>query len=143
VIVRTWRGWVRTEDAANYVVYIDETGLREYREAPGNLAAFVLRRDLEDGRTEFVAVSFWESMDAIRPFAGDDVTAAVSYPDDEHEQLFVDREDTVTHFDVASAAAAAEWAASLPLRTVRMAPRAFAPCLLADVTRDVGASGRC
>jgi hypothetical protein len=39
VIVRTWRGWVRTEDAAAYIAYIDETGMREYRETPGNLAA--------------------------------------------------------------------------------------------------------
>jgi len=112
VIVRTWRGWVRTEDAANYVTYIDETGMREYRETPGNLAAFMLRRDLDDGRTEFVTVSFWESMDAIRAFAGDDVTASVYYPDD--ERFLVDREETVTHFDVASAAAASEWSASLP-----------------------------
>ena len=39
MIVRTWRGWVRSEDAAGYVTYIDETGMREYRETPGNLAA--------------------------------------------------------------------------------------------------------
>jgi heme-degrading monooxygenase HmoA len=112
MIVRTWRGWVRTEDAANYVTYIDETGLGGYRETPGNLAAFMLRRDLDDGRTEFVTVSFWESMDAIGAFAGDDVTAAVFYPND--ERFLVDRENTVTHFDVAAAAAAPEWSASLP-----------------------------
>jgi heme-degrading monooxygenase HmoA len=71
----------------------------------------MLRRDLDDGRTEMVTVSFWETMDAIRAFAGDDVTAAVYYPED--ERFLVDREDTVTHFDVVSAAAGAEWAASL------------------------------
>jgi heme-degrading monooxygenase HmoA len=112
MIVRTWRGWVRTEDAANYVTYIDETGMREYRETPGNLAAFMLRRDLDDGRTEFITVSFWESMDAIRAFAGEDAAAAVYYPDD--ERFLVDREDTVTHVEVTSAVAAAEWAGSLP-----------------------------
>jgi heme-degrading monooxygenase HmoA len=107
-------GWVRTEDAANHVTYIDQTGMREYSETPGNLAAIMLHRDLDDGRTEFVTMSFWESMDAIRAFAGDDVTAAVYYPDD--ERFLVDRENTVTHFDVASAAAAEERAASLPSR---------------------------
>jgi heme-degrading monooxygenase HmoA len=112
VIVRVWRGWVRTEDAARYVDYIEATGMREYRATSGNLAAFMLQRDLDGGRTEFVTMSFWESMDAIRAFAGDDVTAAVYYPED--ERFLVDREDTVTHFDVASAAAAAQWAAALP-----------------------------
>jgi hypothetical protein len=57
-------------------------------------------------------MSFWESMETIRAFAGDHVTAAAHYPDD--ERFLVDRENTVTHFDVASAAAAEEWAASLP-----------------------------
>ena len=57
-------------------------------------------------------MSFWESMDAIREFAGDDFTAAVYYPED--ERFLVDREDTVIDFEVASAAAAAQWAASLP-----------------------------
>ncbi len=111
MIVRTWRGWVRAEDAAAYVTYIDETGMREYRETPGNLAAFMLRRDLDDARTEFVTISFWESMDSIRAFAGDNVEQAVYYPED--EQFLVDKEDFVTHFEVASAAAAADWASAL------------------------------
>jgi hypothetical protein len=98
-------------DVANYVTYIDETGMREYRETPGNLAVHVALRPR--GRSYGVRHGeLWGSMDAIRAFSGDDVTAAVCYPED--ERFLVDREDTVTHFDVASAAAAAEWSASLP-----------------------------
>ncbi len=111
MILRTWRGWVLRDDAERYIAYIDETGMREYRETPGNFAAFMLRRDLDDGRTEVVTISFWESMEAIRAFAGDDVDMAVYYPDD--EQFLVAKEDHVTHFEVASAAAAAEWVEAL------------------------------
>jgi heme-degrading monooxygenase HmoA len=102
MIARIWRGWVRTEDRAAYVDYIERTGLAEYRGTPGNEGAWMLARDLEDGRTEIVTLSFWASRDAIRGFAGDDIERAVYYPED--ERYLVDREMTVTHFEVVAGA---------------------------------------
>ena len=102
MIARIWRGWVRTQDRAAYVEYIERTGLAEYRSTPGNEGAWMLARDLDDGRTEIVTLSFWASRDAIRGFAGDDIEQAVFYPDD--ERFLVDRETTVTHFDVVAGA---------------------------------------
>jgi heme-degrading monooxygenase HmoA len=98
MIARIWRGWVRTEDRAAYVEYIDRTGMAEYRGTPGNRGAWMLARDLGDGRTEIETLSFWTSRDAIRGFAGDDIEHAVFYPEDEH--YLVDRETTVTHFEI-------------------------------------------
>jgi heme-degrading monooxygenase HmoA len=98
VIARIWRGWVRTEDRAAYVEYIERTGMAEYRGTPGNQGAWMLARDLDDGRTEIVTLSFWASRDAIRGFAGDDIEQAVFYPED--ERYLVDRETTVTHYEV-------------------------------------------
>jgi hypothetical protein len=97
-----WRGWVRTADRAAYVDYIESTGMAEYRATPGNQGAWMLARDLGDGRTEIVTLSFWVSRDAIRGFAGDDIEQAVFYPED--ERFLVDRETTVTHFDVVAGA---------------------------------------
>jgi heme-degrading monooxygenase HmoA len=97
-----WRGWVRTADRAAYVDYIESTGMAEYRATPGNQGAWMLARDLGDGRTEIVTLSFWASRDAIRGFAGDDIEQAVFYPED--ERFLVDRETTVTHFDVVAGA---------------------------------------
>jgi hypothetical protein len=34
---RTWRGWVRAEQAAAYVEYITRTGLSACKKTPGNL----------------------------------------------------------------------------------------------------------
>ena len=98
MIARVWRGWVRTEDRDAYVAYIQETGIAHYRSTPGNLAAHMLTRDLDDGRTEVVTLSFWTSLDAVRGFAGDDVEVARFYPED--DRYLVDREVTVTHFEV-------------------------------------------
>jgi heme-degrading monooxygenase HmoA len=98
MIARTWRGWVRTEDRTAYVDYIERTGMAQYRDTPGNQGAWMLARDLGDGRTEIVTLSFWTSRAAIRGFAGDDIERAVFYPED--DRYLVARETTVTHYDV-------------------------------------------
>jgi hypothetical protein len=98
VIARIWRGWVRAEDRDAYVSYIDDTGIAHYRRTPGNLGAWMLTRDLGDGRAEIVTLSFWHSLEAIRGFAGDDISRAVFYPEDDH--YLVDRETAVTHYTV-------------------------------------------
>lgn len=104
MIARIWRGWVRTEDRAAYVEYIEQTGLAEYRSTQGNEGAWMLARDLGDGRTEIVTLSFWASRDAIRGFAGDDIERAVYYPED--DRYLVERDVRVKHYDVAEAVGA-------------------------------------
>jgi heme-degrading monooxygenase HmoA len=101
MIARIWRGVVHREDGDAYAGYIRETGFAEYAETPGNRGAWMLRRD--DGeRTEFITFSLWESPDAIRAFAGDDIETAVYYPED--ERYLVERDATVTHYEVADEA---------------------------------------
>jgi heme-degrading monooxygenase HmoA len=98
VIARTWRGWTKPEDADAYLEYVEETGGRAARETPGNQGYYVLRRDDGD-RTEFLTMSLWESLDAIRAFAGDDLEV-VFYPDGT-DRFLVDRETFVTHYEIA------------------------------------------
>jgi heme-degrading monooxygenase HmoA len=97
VIARIWRGATRAENAAAYLRYLQETGYRAFRETPGNLGALGLRRIVE-GKAEFVVLSFWESADAIRRFAGDDIDRAVFY--DEDDRFLIERDDHVSHFEV-------------------------------------------
>ena len=98
MIARTWRGWVRTEDRDDYVAYIRDTGIAQYRATPGNLEAHVLTRDLDDGRTEVVTLSFWTSLDAVRGFAGDDDERAVV--EDAARLALSHWDDRVTHHEV-------------------------------------------
>lgn len=97
VIARTWRGWTRADEADAYVEYLQRTGIPEYRATEGNRAAYILRRNVGE-RTEFVTLTLWESLDAVRGFAGEDVDRAVFYPED--DRFLVDRETTVAHFEV-------------------------------------------
>jgi heme-degrading monooxygenase HmoA len=94
-----WRGWVSTDRAGEYVAYISRTGLVEYRQTPGNLGAEMWTRDLGDGRSEVTTLSWWESIDDVHGFAGDDIERAVFYPED--DEYLIDREITVTHHEVA------------------------------------------
>lgn len=97
MIVRIWRGWTRAEDAEAYRDYMNRVALPGYSDVPGNVAAFLSSR--RDGdREEFTMVSVWESMDAIKAFAGDDPTRAVFYPED--DDYLIERELTVSHHEV-------------------------------------------
>jgi heme-degrading monooxygenase HmoA len=88
MIARIWTGTVRNADADEYADYIRDTGLREYGETPGNRGAWMLRRD-HGALTEFITLSLWDSEEAIRGFAGDDIEVAVYFPED--ERFLVDR----------------------------------------------------
>jgi heme-degrading monooxygenase HmoA len=96
MIARTWTGVVLRKDADAYADYIRETGFAEYAQTAGNRGAWMLRRDDGD-RTEFITLSMWDSVDAIRAFAGDDIEATVLYPEDER---YLVGESSVTHYEV-------------------------------------------
>ncbi|MFL6127456.1 MAG: hypothetical protein ACJ73E_00125 [Mycobacteriales bacterium] len=98
MIARIWRGTVHTDRAQDYVNYIVGTGMAEYRRTPGNLGAQMLTRDLRDGRTEVITMSWWDSLDSIHGFAGDEISAAVFYPED--DAYLIDRDLTVRHYEV-------------------------------------------
>ncbi|MDQ4058824.1 MAG: hypothetical protein M3124_06845 [Actinomycetota bacterium] len=100
MIARIWRGAVRRGDADDYAAYMQNTGLADYRGTPGNRTAIMLRRDAGD-RTEFVMFTLWDSMEAIKAFAGDDPEAAVFYPED--DRFLVERDLVVTHYEATSA----------------------------------------
>jgi heme-degrading monooxygenase HmoA len=98
MIARRWRGAVRAEDAEAYVRYMESTGVEALRTTPGNLGVLIFRTrddDSGDGRAAVEVVSLWTDLDAIRAFAGDDLTAARFFPED--YRYLVDRELTVHH----------------------------------------------
>ena len=101
MIARTWKGAVRREDGDAYARYMESTGLAGYAATPGNRGAWMLRRDVGD-RCEFLMFTLWESIEAVKAFAGDDHETAVFYPED--DRFLVERELAATHYEVAAAA---------------------------------------
>jgi hypothetical protein len=99
VIARIWRGAVRLRDGDAYAQYMGSTGMAGYKSTPGHVLALMLRHDLED-TCEFLMISLWESMDAIRAFAGDEPGQAVFYPED--DRFLIERDLAVRHYVVDS-----------------------------------------
>lgn len=97
MIVRIWHGMTTAEKSEEYLDYLNETGVSDYRATEGNRGVYVLRR-IEGDRAHFLTVSFWEAREKIEAFAGPDPEKARYYPED--ERFLVDFEPTVEHYEV-------------------------------------------
>ncbi|MEO7431420.1 MAG: antibiotic biosynthesis monooxygenase [Dokdonella sp.] len=98
MIARIWRGITLAEKADAYIAHLHETGLRGYASTPGNRGVSVLRR-LQGEHSEIVLISLWDSMEAVRAFAGEQPDRSVYYPEDENYLL--EMEPLVRHYEVA------------------------------------------
>ena len=97
MIARVWRGITLKEKADDYLAYLHVTGLRDYAKTPGNRGVTVLRRE-QGEHCEIMLISLWESMDAVRAFAGENPDRSVYYPED--DQYLLQMEPLVRHYDV-------------------------------------------
>lgn len=103
MICRMWHGITARSKADAYMAFLEQRAVPDYRSVPGNLSVAVLRRD-ESERTHFMTVTYWESEDSIRAFAGDDVLGAKYYPED--QDFLLEFEPQVQHFVVTAFAEA-------------------------------------
>lgn len=96
-VARIWEGEVELTKADEYFRYLYNTGIKQMQGMPGNLGVQVLRRPVKTS-TQFMVISYWESRDAIRKFAGQDIERAVPLPRD--REFLLRPVDTVRHYDV-------------------------------------------
>jgi heme-degrading monooxygenase HmoA len=81
MITRVWRGRTSAEGADAYEAFLKETAYPDYGEVEGNRGWMLLRRPDADA-VEFMFVSFWDSIDALRRYAGDEPERPKYYPED-------------------------------------------------------------
>jgi hypothetical protein len=98
--VRTWSATATSAGAGDYSRYFAGTLLPQLRKQPGFAGAYLLRRDLgEAGTVELTTHTFWESPEAIRAFAGDDITLSIVEP--EAQAMLLDFDRTAAHRSMA------------------------------------------
>ena len=97
MIARTWHGRVPSAKAAAYLEVLEQSGFADYQATPGNRGLVALRRT-EGDVTHFVLTTFWDSVEAIKRFAGEDYQRARYYPED--EEFLLEKEPFVTHHEV-------------------------------------------
>jgi heme-degrading monooxygenase HmoA len=98
VIARIWHGWTEPEKADAYQGLL----LGEVLPGIGKLAGFkgfeLLRGEEADGEVAFVTVTFFESYDAVRAFAGEDYEKAVVLP--EAQRLLKRYDERSQHYEL-------------------------------------------
>ena len=96
MIARLWRGWTTVENADAYQDLLRTRILPGIHRVAGYRGAYLLRRDGDDG-VEFVTLTFFDSLDAVRAFAGEDYEVAVVPP--EARQLLARFDQPSVHYD--------------------------------------------
>ena len=102
MIARVWQGRTRPGMGKAYYAYLKETGLKEYRATKGLKDVPVLAR--EDGdETEYLLVTLWDDLEAVKRFAGPEPERAVYYPEDDRYFAAEERRPYVRHYQVLGA----------------------------------------
>jgi antibiotic biosynthesis monooxygenase (ABM) superfamily enzyme len=94
-----WRGWTSAEDAEAYERFLLEKLFPSLRDVPGFRGADVLRRP-DGGEVAFVTLARFDSVDAVRAFAGDDFETPVLEP--EALALLSHYDERALHFETTS-----------------------------------------
>ena len=97
MIIREWRGRALCADAARYPEHFRSNVLPHLKRTEGFVGAHLGRRELSDS-IEFIVLTRWVSMDAVRAFAGTDVGNAVLEPG--ARAALADYDLDVKHYDV-------------------------------------------
>ena len=95
-IARIWHGMVKKEHEAIYIDYMIKTGVKDYKSTPGLLKAEILKKE-EGDLCHIYTVTKWESYEAIKAFAGEDISKAQYYPED--KMYLLELEEEVQHFE--------------------------------------------
>jgi hypothetical protein len=98
MIARIWHGRVPVEKSERYLHLMRTVAIPDYKAIPGNLDALCLHRIEDDGDIVHIEMlTFWENVEAIKRFAGEDYVAAKYYDFD--DEYLIEKEPHVRHFE--------------------------------------------
>jgi len=97
MIARRWHGRIPAAKAEEYLQLMKDVGLADYRGTEGNCGAWCLHRR-EGDVVHVEMLTLWEDFEAIRRFAGDELSRAKYYDFD--PSFLLELEAEVTHFEV-------------------------------------------
>jgi heme-degrading monooxygenase HmoA len=95
VVARWWRGITNPENADAYEQLLRTKVLPGIHRIAGYRGAHLFRRPIADG-VEFATMTLWDSMDAVRAFAGSEHATAVV--PEEARRLLRSWDQTAVHY---------------------------------------------
>jgi len=96
-IARIWHGRTVASKADAYEKYLNDAGVSKMAKVPGNLGVEVLRRN-QGGTADFIVISYWTTIDAVKNYAGSDFARVK--PLDRDREFLIDPEPEVVHYEV-------------------------------------------
>lgn len=97
MIARHWRGWTPLEKADAYEALLRERVVPMLQAIDGYRGGYILRSNGTD-EVEFVVINLFDSLDAVKRFAGEDYTVAFFEP--EARTLLSKVEPLAKHYEV-------------------------------------------
>ncbi len=97
MIAREWKARCPKAYQEGFIAYLYETGIKDTSGTKGFLGAQILTRELDE-QAEITLLTYWENLECIKAFAGEDIGVAKLYPQDEQYRLVPDRH--VNHYEV-------------------------------------------
>jgi heme-degrading monooxygenase HmoA len=97
MVARVWHGRTPADKADEYRQYLYEAGVKKIAAIPGNRGVQMMAaKNAAEG--EFMVISYWDSIEAIKGYAGETYTKVHDLPRD--KEFLIDPETLVRHFDL-------------------------------------------
>lgn len=97
MIARIWHGRTKKQDYEAYTAFLKNVAIPDYRRTSGFKKLSFLRK-IDQDTAHFTLITYWENIEVIKNFAGEDYEKAKYYPEDQN--FLIEFEENVTHFEV-------------------------------------------
>ncbi len=97
MIVRMWHGRVDSSKSDEYAEFMKQRAAPDYSSVGGLQKLLFLRKDERDV-THFLLVTYWDSMESVKKFAGEEPEKAKYYPED--DQFLLEKEELSALYEV-------------------------------------------
>lgn len=97
MIARIWHGRTSVENYEAYTEFLKQVAIPDYQKTEGNKGLIFLR-NIQNNEGHFKLITFWENIEKIKGFAGQDYEKAKYYPED--DRFLVEFEERVSHYEI-------------------------------------------
>lgn len=91
MLIREWKCTCPAETVSGFIGYLNETGVKDTQSIDGCSGYKILQRTL-DSEVEITLITFWETFEQMKAYAGENLYKAVLYPEDDQYKITPDRE---------------------------------------------------
>lgn len=97
MIARIWHGKTDKTKLESYSTFLKERAIPDYQDTKGFRGLSFLR-SITDNEAHFTLITYWENLEVIKNFAGEDFEKAKYYPED--DDFLLEFEEKVRHYEV-------------------------------------------